>query len=76
MKVVYKKTIFEKVMEKIDHAKKFGKEIEKIILNESEWDQMFRENMYGNCMYRQYPQGRGYVMLSGVRVEKEIFPNE
>lgn len=43
MKVVYKKTILEKIDEEIFESYKLNKEIEKIVMSQEEWEEMYNE---------------------------------
>lgn len=43
MKVVYKKTIVEKIQDEIERAARIGKTIDHIVLTEDEWEQAKRE---------------------------------
>lgn len=50
MKVVYTKTILEKIDEEIFESYKLNKEIEKIILSREEWEEMYSE-IKQTCIY-------------------------
>lgn len=77
MEVVYKKSIYARVMAEIQHAEEQNKEIEKIILSEHEWEDVI---MYTRCTgvtldeATKYYNKKGEVFMCGVRLVKSIHP--
>lgn len=67
MKVVYVKTISEKIREEILKARSLNKEIDHIILTEGEYDQLRIEQakLFGSPLFKT----EKLVLIHGVRVE-------
>lgn len=61
MKVIYKKTIFDKLKEAIEKAKLSGKQIEKFILTPNEYEEF----------YFNGPLGFDITKFNGVYIEVE-----
>ena len=71
MKVVYVKSVIEKILEARDAAQRAGKKIEYIELNAAEWDELARQFFVETLSYKGVKLlGMSYYILD-VEVRKD-----
>lgn len=68
MKIVYKKSIAEKIDDAIIEAKKQGKEIDLIVLNKVEWGELYDYVCKRRCFV---DMSKGEFMFYGVKIVVE-----
>lgn len=68
MKVIYKKPIVEMIDDAIIEAKKNNKDIEKVVLNQEEWEEL-QDFITRCCIF--IPPPKGDFMFGGVKIEVE-----
>lgn len=67
MKVIYKKTIFDKINDEIVKAEKEGKKIEKIVLNLDEWKEFCNSPSFKDSIGNKYTP----ISFKGIYIEPE-----
>ncbi len=77
MKVIYKKTILEKIVEEIYKAKEQNKEIEKIVLTQGEYLELkdswyFRGQTFPGSLNKRAIRLLRIIQIMGVEIEVEI----